>query len=278
MTGDFNLPNVEWSLSGMGIRWILYNSHKNTNDRILDLVLSNNYLDVAKCSEPLVSEDPHHVSLCINFDFVEYHNMLPTQPRLKFLFDLANYEIISKELDTFDWNNDLVKGTVEDATSLFYSRLDKLCSLHVPVKMIKPSSKYPIWYKSPLIKILKEKFKHHRKFKKYGNRCDYDSFSALRDRGKILEREMFADYIDTIESNIKKSPKSFWSFVKTKQGSNAYPSTMSYGQCASSDTEEKTASFAVNTEYYEEAILLYHEENSLISENQPLLSQIVEYT
>ncbi|KAF9423855.1 hypothetical protein HW555_000913 [Spodoptera exigua] len=37
-----------------------YNSHKNTNDRILDLVLSNNYLDVAKCSEPLVSEDPHH--------------------------------------------------------------------------------------------------------------------------------------------------------------------------------------------------------------------------
>ncbi|KAF9421178.1 hypothetical protein HW555_002890 [Spodoptera exigua] len=100
MTGDFNLPNVEWSLSGMGIRWILYNSHKNTNDRILDLVLSNNYLDVAKCSEPLVSEDPHH---------------------------------------------------------------------------------------------------YHRKFKKYGNRCDYDSFSALRDRGKILEREMFADYIDTIE-------------------------------------------------------------------------------
>ncbi|KAF9423073.1 hypothetical protein HW555_001377 [Spodoptera exigua] len=77
-----------------------YNSHKNTNDRILDLVLSNNYLDVAKCSEPLVSEDPHH---------------------------------------------------------------------------------------------------YHRKFKKYGNRCDYDSFSALRDRGKILEREMFADYIDTIE-------------------------------------------------------------------------------
>ncbi|KAH9638086.1 hypothetical protein HF086_014947 [Spodoptera exigua] len=106
-------------LNNVEIKGVPYNSHKNTNDRILDLVLSNNYLDVAKCSEPLVSEDPHHVSLSINFDFVEYHNMLPTQPRLKFLFDLANYEIISKELDTFDWNNDLVQGTVEDATTLF---------------------------------------------------------------------------------------------------------------------------------------------------------------
>lgn len=60
----------------------------------------------------------------------------------------------------------------------------------------------------------------------------------MRDRAKVLEKSMFEDYVQNIENNIHKSPKAFWSYVKSKSSSNSYPSIMIYGQHASGQGDD----------------------------------------
>ncbi|KAF9824721.1 hypothetical protein SFRURICE_010328 [Spodoptera frugiperda] len=252
--GDFNLPNLCWLLADDGHSYypvniqgsilsdffdvmnicnlLQYNSHINTNGRILDLVFCNNVISIDRCPDPLLPEDPHHVALDIFANFVECQ-ALRNQSRIKYLYQAADFASISRELDGFNWHRDLKDGSVEEASSLLYSRLNKSCNTYIPTKRVQSSCKYPAWYKSPLIKLLKEKFKFHSKFKKYGNLSDRESFILLRDRAKVLEKSMFEDYIKSVENNIYKSPKAFWSYVKSRNSSNSYPSIMTYGQHAS---------------------------------------------
>ena len=117
---------------------------------------------------------------------------------------------------------------IEDALNYFYTQLYSLRDKYIPRKSLS-SKKHPPWYNSSLKKVLKEKSKYHRKYKTYGNISDYQSFSLLRDRAKKLESQCYSTYINKIENSIQHNPKSFWSFVKSKQKTNNYPSTMVLG-------------------------------------------------
>lgn len=125
---------------------------------------------------------------------------------------------------------------LEDAVTIFYNVLYKLRDKYIPIKTIKKSS-YPPWYTPALIKIIKEKYKYHRKYKQYKNLSDYNSFSILRSRAIELEKKCYEKYIEKIEASIVKSPKSFWTYVKSKLVVGAFPNVMHYGE-SSADTGE----------------------------------------
>ncbi|KAG6457452.1 hypothetical protein O3G_MSEX010311, partial [Manduca sexta] len=243
--GDFNLPNILWSPSSVGTSFtpsnilgshqcevfdelntynlLQYNCFSNINDRVLDLVFSNHDISVKCCDFPLVKEDPQHKSIVCEANFVRFNTMKPL-PYKKFIYYNGNYDSICTGLDAIDWNSELYNKPFEDAVSFMYSSLCELRNLYIPLKTVIPSTKYPIWYSKPLIKILKEKYKFHRKYKNYHNKSDYDSFLILRDRAKLVEAECYTSYIDNIENNIKTNPRAFWSYVKTKSQSHSYPS------------------------------------------------------
>nr|XP_049692398.1 uncharacterized protein LOC126053707 [Helicoverpa armigera] len=257
--GDFNQPNIMWLpandghylnpsnlyghiqsnfIDNLNICNILqYNAHCNNNSRILDLVLSNDEVTVTCCSDPLVPEDPHHKALCVTANFVQLHS-LPIRPYTKFLYQLADYDSIRKELNRIDWQSEFNSRSLDDAVFYFYAVINRLHDTFIPTKTIFYQSKYPPWYKSPLIKVLKEKAKFHKKFKKYKNLSDYQSFDTLRLRAKELEKNMYEDYIKKIESDICKNPRAFWSYVKSKKQSNSYPAVLQLGQISSSNGEE----------------------------------------
>ena len=185
-----------------------------------------------ECDIPLVEMDSHHPPLCITTTFAEM-NTLGTTSRIKYLYDEADFSTISNELNKIDWTSVLSTGSVDDATNTFYKILFDLRSSYIPSKITRPDNIYPPWYNTVLIKILKEKYKFHCKYKKYKNRSDYNSFVLLRDRAKVLERERYDNYIKNIENNIKKNPKHFWKYVKNKRQHNALPSVMIYNQQSS---------------------------------------------
>lgn len=254
--GDFNQPNIVWQRAGDGqslyptnvhgivqtnfidnfntCNLMQYNSHSNINGRILDLVFSNDEIIVSCCDDPLVPEDPHHRALCVTAEFVELHR-LPGRSYVKFLYKSADYENIKGELNSIDWQSELSSRSLEEAVTYFYGVISRLHSMYIPSKTVVPKSKYPPWYKSPLIKILKEKAKFHTKFKKYRNLSDYQSFIILRQRAKDIERDMFDNYIAKIESDIRDNPRAFWRYVKSRKQSCSYPSVMQFGQVTSSD-------------------------------------------
>lgn len=247
--GDFNFSNIQWTsdISGAPPQYsgvaghtqtyffdtmlecnlTQYNIHRNINDRILDLVFCNSLLRTLVCEEPLVPEDTHHRSLSIwlNYEKVDHLN---SKPRLKYYFESGDYDNIKLSFEKVDWNDGLLNNSLEQAVQNFYKNLYDVIDKYIPHKTIR-NDDLPPWYNASLKKVLKEKFKYLRKYHIYSNIADYDSFSLLRHRAKVLEAECYTAYIKKYEDSIAKNPKLFWSFIKSqKLSTNNIPTSMSY--------------------------------------------------
>lgn len=260
IVGDFNMPNLIWKESDECFTTYVaeniqgthqfdlldnlnlcnlsqYNFISNNNNRILDLILSNSNVSINRCDTLLVPEDNHHPAILVCTDFLQPH-ILKNRSYTKYLYQLGDYDSINLKINEINWQQELKKRSVANAVHYFYDVLDNLRKNYIPSKISTPMRKYPPWYKKSLIKILKEKHKYHAKYKKYGNQHDLQSFNILRYRANELEKDMFRDYITTIENNISNNPRSFWSYVKTKNGNNLYPAILHYGQKSSNCGED----------------------------------------
>lgn len=193
---------------------------------ILDLVLSNDEVTVVRALDPLLKEDKFHPALVCRPQFINTATLIPSSIP-KFLYAKGDYSAIHSELNAQDWHTLLSCDSLDDAVVLFNDLLSGLRDKFVPCKWVRPA-KFPIWYSPALLKILKEKHKHHRKFKIYHNLSDRNSFRVLRERVKKVERECYFNYIDTIERSIRDNPKAFWSYIKSNKQHNTYPSSMTY--------------------------------------------------
>lgn len=213
-----------------------FNSCKNINGRILDLVLSNGSCNVVSSQSPLTREDCHHKSLeiCFTLPFVA---CLKDCVRLKYIYHKANFVEISRGLLNVDWVKQLRGLTTEQSTYYFYSILNELIDKYIPKKSVASQSNFPPWYSRTLIKLVRRKLKVHAKWKKYRNDGDYQLFSSLRSREKELERICYKNYIDFSEEQITKNPRYFWSFIKSKQGSHNIPAYMTFNDKSSTDAE-----------------------------------------
>lgn len=184
---------------------------------------------VTENADPLdIPIDSHHKPLLILAEFVEIHK-LDHNITNRYHYSIGDYSAIASELNKVNWTPLLHKDytSIDDAVANFYNKLYEVRDKHIPLKSTKFST-YPPWYNSALIKILKEKYKYHQKYKKYGNLSDYHSFSLLRTRAKDMDKKCFNIYIDKIESSIIKNPKAFWSYVKNRMQSGTLPNVMQY--------------------------------------------------
>ncbi|CAK1580774.1 unnamed protein product [Parnassius mnemosyne] len=220
-----------------------YNCIRNINGRLLDLVFSNDLVDVKECYEPLaMPPDMHHKPLVIKADFVELHK-LDDKKKNNYLFHKGDYVAISSALDQVNWYELLGNDSLDNVVTLFYNKLYELREQFIPIKSTRRSS-HPPWYNSALLKVLKEKHKYHRKFKLYGNLSDYQSFSLLRKRANQLERVCFESYIDKIESSITSNPKIFWSFIKSRNNASTTPNVIYYEESSANTGEGISDLFA----------------------------------
>lgn len=226
VVGDFNMSNILWLPSEIGFKPIAtntrfsdfidvlyecnlrqFNNHRNRYDGVLDLVLCNDYVSVTVCSDPLVKEDDYHKTLVIQPSFIEM-DPLNIVRRTTFSYQRGDYDKICQHLSKTSWSTILNEGNVEDATKVFYDIISELRNRFVPKHRVK-DCRYPPWYNSSLIKIIKEKFKFFNKFKIYGNKSDEKSFYLLRIRAREVEEKCYKNYIATVESAISNNPKLF---------------------------------------------------------------------
>lgn len=264
--GDFNQSGISWTMSPDRTHLVpvtngadgdhcnildlmslnnlgQFNNVPNLYDgSILDLVLSNDEISVARSSDPLILEDKFHPALICRPQFI-HTNTLTSSRRLKFLYEKGDYSAICNDLDSRDWHSLLSCGSMDDAASLFNKLLTELRDKHIPQKWVRPA-KYPVWYSPALLKILKEKQKHHRKFRTYHNVSDKISFGILRERAKKIERDCYLSYIAKIECSIHNNPKAFWSYIKSNKQHNSYPSSMTYNDQPVESGEDICNSFA----------------------------------
>lgn len=255
LIGDFNLPCIQWDLSGpthakkgsvevynAGIRLTertslagltQFNLMPNHKGNILDLVFSNLPLSMETITYPLVQADDHHPAFSFDINDLIFVPLIECRKETR-NFRKANYDKINQYLSEIDWTSILNNKSTNDSVEIFYSNLNECISTYVPQKISK-TNKYPIWFSQALIKINKEKNKIHKRWKKYKNPVDYDEFSLLRSRERRVRDTCFQKYTLTIQNEIKSNPKKIWSYVKNMRGSSNYPKSMTYGNVTHND-------------------------------------------
>lgn len=256
--GDFNTPDIQWIKSPNSNMMIAsepsgckanilretldlcnlnqFNNIPNSNGRFLDLVLfSANNIQVYG-AEALSREDRHHPPIVAGIDFKKSNFFTfkgKNQKRLNFF--KSDFSEICSELALIDWEQLLSMQSVNDKVNAFYVELRKSLKKHTPLTTDK-SHKYPVWFSPALKKCLKEKLKYFRRFKRFKNPRDYDSFSLLRARCRRLMEGDYRAFTMSVESSLNSDLKSFWRFVNNKKkNSTNIPQTMRYGNLASSD-------------------------------------------
>lgn len=254
--GDFNISHAEWSVA-VGLPLTLntnndnkaaalsdflsltnlaqYNCCPNVNGRILDLVLSNSGCHVYTSTSPLTPEDFHHRALEILFP-LSRTIYLKENIQSKYVFYAANFDEIGRGLLNTDWQI-LHTMNTEGALTHFYSILHKLIEDHVPKRRLYFDRKFPPWFSLALTKLVRKKLQIHARWKTYNDPRDYQEFQLLRARVKKLQAQCYNSFINTSEERLTKSPKYFWTFIKSKLSVNNTPAYMSYGEKLSTDGE-----------------------------------------
>lgn len=259
--GDFNVSNGTWSFDKLLNSMILstnddqlatlttdfmslaqlkqYNYIPNMNGKYLDLVFCNTLCLTKNNLQPLVPEDSHHPAIEIDL-VIEHFLPLKSNPRsFKRLFHLADFDAINEGLKNINWMEEFAKcNSLESVVDYFYSVLNELISKFVPRRSISSSGNYAPWVTKPLIKLLNEKRKYHRKWKRYGNPLDYNVFSLLRSRAQKLEAKCRYTYQAYIEEKININPKYFWTYIKSKMGKSDLPQNLTYNGFTSCDAVE----------------------------------------
>lgn len=115
--------------------------------------------------------------------------------------------------------------------------------MFIPIAITHKNNNYPIWYSRNLVKIIHQKDRAHKRWKKYGNLNDYQEFSLLRNRYHKVHKDCYKDMTINAQDSIKSNPKNFWLFVKSKRGRSQYPNTVTVGNTQLNNGSDITKGF-----------------------------------
>lgn len=225
IVGDFNLSNIRWTtqlgplhikrgsveLQNAGKHLVeefnvlgleQSNFTKNYWDNTLDLVFSNFSASCTRSHISLVTEDRAHPNLSIDTANLTIRPLVERYA-LNRNFHKCNFADINNYLKEINWVDFFEKcDTVHCAVSCFNSELHRCISTFVPERKVKNNCRsFPSWYNFNLNKILREKWKAHSKWKRFGNESDYIEFSILRARAKSLEHDLYVNYLTYTKSS-----------------------------------------------------------------------------
>ncbi len=126
----------------------------------------------------------------------------------------------------------------------FYNIVVRVMNEFTPVKTVK-SRNHPRWFSRNTLCLLQEKYKYHKRWKKYGNPYDYQRFSDLRSDCRLSIDSDYSSYIFNSENSLIQSPRRFWSYVHSnKNETSDPPSTIRWENKSSTNHQEAAEIFA----------------------------------
>lgn len=163
-----------------------------------------------------------------------------------------------------DWNH-LKLLPIDEATRSFYDTLLNVIEKHTPTYKKK---RFPFWFSSELIGLLKLKEKARIKWKKSRLTNHYGTFSLIRSQSKILLKSCQDLYIENIQTNLHNNVKLFWAFTKNRGQTNSYPSSFKHNNYESSDPKEICSIFST---YFQSS---YNRQSSKQSSTSTFLPEV----
>lgn len=238
--GDFNLREyaayVQQGLSCNRLQPFLnfvnfmditqHNYVYNSENKLLDLILSNTTCTVEHAQNILVREIPIHPALVCFYKYASKSKKNKhTEMNIFYNFRKANFIGLYDHLCEINWDFlDNMKDP-EEACDAFYTKLYDSLDNFVP-KTRQNRRSYPPWFSSDIIYSIKKKYKLWQNYKRNRDPTVLVSFQNLRSRIKNDIDNEFKAYCSRLQNDIVHNPSAFWKFVKTKKSSTALPNAM----------------------------------------------------
>lgn len=251
LIGDFNMSSLKWNSDGVSLPLSVvgaessvnkfldfaeeagccgfkqYNLIANRYNNVLDLCFSTLPLTITPIINPILPIDICHPPIHVDILDLFTKPLINAQSE-RIIFSKGNYDEINSFFNKIDWNSLFLARTMDEAVEIFYSKVYDSIRLFIPKKVVSKHN-YPIWYSPALIKIIREKSKVHKKWKRWSNPRDYDEFALLRKRQQRVQGVCFHKFTKHSQKMIRFSPKYFWTYVKSKRGGSSYPSEFILG-------------------------------------------------
>jgi hypothetical protein len=174
------------------------NNILNVHGSQLDLVFSNNPLvNVMPLDDSIVPIDLYHSVLTTNYTI----SISPVHiyPNSWFYdFKKANYDQLNLIIASYNWSYMYKLNDVNSAVDIFNVVVLDAIDQTVPKKLIR-SCMFPKWVSKELCVLIKQKKHQHKLFKLSGNNADYESFSAIRKKCKIMSKLCYNKYVEQIQ-------------------------------------------------------------------------------
>lgn len=226
-----------FSLHGL----VQLNTIFNRNSRLLDFLLVNEVAlpdcTICEAPEPLIGLDADHPALetQINMSLpIQYDNF---DDPLAFDFNRADFVSMSQALALIDWQYLETCLCVNEAVDYFTSNLNHIISANVPLR--RPSAK-PIWGNARLRYLKRLRSKALRKYLENKNPLTKQSFVLASNEYRSYNRFLYNGYTNRMQDKLRRNPKSFWSFVKTKKKEDGLPSEIYFGDKFAASVVDKS--------------------------------------
>lgn len=268
ITGDFNLPSIEWqqidddisltpfnvsiesekliidSLLCEGLHQL--NHIRNCSNHTLDLIFSSSIDDLSlrMADSPLSKVDVFHVSIIIELSTHNLATVLVANQAQNYDFNHANFNCLNQSLNEIDWSTELATRNIEESVDYFYDCLLSNFNTHVPkLTNTKTSHNHPPWYDKSLINMKNRKNRAFRKYSRTGNQADYESYKPTRQEFRITQKFKHDSYVESAQEGIRIAPRKFWRYVDVKKRIIGFPSSMKFANKQSTNPHETCVAF-----------------------------------
>ncbi len=222
--GDFNYPNINFeSPSARGEDFdflkmtqdsflIQHVDFPTRDNNILDLVFSTekNMVESVDVIGKLGSSDHDSLEFKI-ISYIERGKKINKTPDMR----KANWDEINSELVKVNWKNIFDKLTVEESWDKLKGIIENLSKQYIPMKKIKARNK-PLWWNSNLMRVIRKKAKLWKTYKESKDYADYLKYKRIERDAKKEIAIAKKDYEKSIARDVKKNPKKFYSYVRSK--------------------------------------------------------------
>lgn len=232
--GDFNHPDIDWETITTNrstshssqhfidaVRDAYLHQHVSQPTRyrhgqtphLLDLILSSseNAINNVECHAGIGLSD-HLVISCT----IEVMQNRLTEGNPRYNYNKGNYDTMNEELLEIDWTNKLDALNFEDAWSYFSTTLEQMIASHIPKSTPRKNKRRKIWMTKEVAAKHRKKQRAWKRYKETGNRWDYIRATNEKNELTLMTRNLCRDFEYNLAENIKKNPKAFWRYCKSK--------------------------------------------------------------
>ncbi|XP_053690885.1 uncharacterized protein LOC128739423 [Sabethes cyaneus] len=237
--GDYNQPHIAWTahssviqhnnsvqlsvasaalIDGMDfLNLCQVNIERNHLGRVLDLVFTTETdLLVERSVVPLTQPDLHHPPLLIS---------LPA----------THHQVIAPEC----------AASVRDSVDTMAARFCDVIRLwlYENLPFVKPAST-PAWSTNLLRRLKRVRNKFQRKHRRWRTNQTKQDFKRASEDYRRLNASLYKSYVLRIQTDLRRNPKKFWTFVNSKRKCSSVPSDVYLDDTESSSESDSCELFA----------------------------------